>query len=239
MKPEIIVHMHIAIDGKINGPHLKTDISDRSQREYYNLFLSDDRYYDKHRGWLCGTETSAVITKHQAPVLDESITEVPDGDFLADTDAKFFYFTLDPDGKLGWSKNYYTYFETSPHIVEIITEKTSPAFKAYLRDLNISYIIAGKEKVDLALAIEKISNLFDMDQLMVNGGGGINRSFLTENLVDEVSLVVTPIADGDRDSQSLFYFNPKYNEPQSIAFNLEQADKLQDGSLWLRYSIVD
>lgn len=42
-RPEIINHMHTGIDGKINAPHLNTEESHRSQREYYELFLGEQR----------------------------------------------------------------------------------------------------------------------------------------------------------------------------------------------------
>lgn len=237
MKPELIIHTHISIDGKINGPHLKTDISQRSQREYYNIFLGKDRPYDKHFGWIEGTTSAEVTLDYRRPDLDESIAEVPEGDFLAETDAEFYYFVLDPEGRLGWEKNYFTYFETSPHVVEILTEQTNPAFKAYLRDLDISYIIAGDDRVDVHLALEKINEIFGLEQLIITGGGGMNWTFLSEGLVDEVSLVVTPIADGSIDSQSLFYSNPKYNEPMNISFKTKDVGSLEDGSLWVRYTV--
>lgn len=229
--------MHIAIDGKINGPHLQTEESHKSQREYYNLFLGENAYYNQHKGWLCGTETSAIITGYKKPELDETVTEVPEGDFIAVDDAAMYYFTLDGLGRLGWEKNTFKYFETEAHVVELITEKTSAPFKDMLRRKNISYIIAGEERVDLAVALEKIKAYFDMPELMVNGGGGINWSFMTEGLVDEVSLVITPIADGDANSQPLFAYNEKYNKPTPVAFNLEASQVLDDGSVWLRYQV--
>ena len=51
-RPKIINHMHTGIDGKINGPHLNTEESHRSQQEYYELFLGDQAYYNKHRSQM-------------------------------------------------------------------------------------------------------------------------------------------------------------------------------------------
>lgn len=51
-RPKIITHMHTGIEGKINGPHLKTEESHRSQQEYYELFLGEQAYYNKHRSQM-------------------------------------------------------------------------------------------------------------------------------------------------------------------------------------------
>ena len=237
---KIITHMHIAIDGKINGPHLRTEESQKSQREYYNLFLGENAYYKKHKGWLCGKATSeANFTKDNRLDIDESVTFVPEGDFIADADVEMYYFSVDASGSLPWNQNTINYFDTTAHVVAVITNRASEAYKDMLRRKNISYIIAGDEQLDLKEAVSKIQQYFNMDELMVNGGGGINWSFMQADLVDEVSLVVTPIADGDSQSQSLFESNDKYNQPSPVAFEIEHNELLKDGSLWLRYKLKE
>lgn len=237
-RPKIITHMHTGIDGKINGPHLKTGESHRSQREYYELFLGEQAHYNKHRGWLCGTVTSEInFTKGKEPDIDELAEVVAEGDFIAVEDAPMYYFSVDVSGRLGWDQNTVHYFDTAAHVVAIITNQVSNGYKDMLRRKNISYIIAGEDQIDFKEIVNKIQAYFPMDELMVNGGGGINWSFMDAGLVDEVSLVITPIADGDSSSQSLFESNEKYNQPKAVAFELKHTDVLNDGSLWVRYKV--
>ena len=57
-RPRIICHMHTLLNGKIDGIANPTSVDMRSQKLYFDLFLGEDRFYNKHRGWLSGTATS-------------------------------------------------------------------------------------------------------------------------------------------------------------------------------------
>lgn len=237
-RPKIIIHMHTSLNGKINGPHLRSEESQASQVEYYNLFLGPDPFYRDHSGWLSGSTTSEVnFTHYKEPDLDPDARGVPPGDFLAEHDETIHYFAIDRAGKLAWSRNTITYFDTSAHVVEIIPESVSNAYKDFLRRMNVSYIIAGKEELDFAAAVSKIQEICGKDELLLNGGGGVNWSLLKQGLVDEVSIVMTPVADGSTESASLFDGNPKYNDNDPVGFELIDTKKLPDGSVWLRYNV--
>jgi riboflavin biosynthesis pyrimidine reductase len=122
-------------------------------------------------------------------------------------------------------------------VVEIIPNSVSNAYKDFLRRMNISYLIAGEEQLDFGLAVGKIQKIYGKNELLLNGGGGINWSLLIEGLVDELSIVLTPTADGSTESALLFDGNPNYKDSDPVAFELLDAQKLQDGSMWLRYKV--
>lgn len=60
---------------------------------------------------------------------------------------------------------------------------------------------------------------------------------LKQGLVDELSLVMTPVADGATTAASLFGGNEKYNDTDPVGFALIDMQRLDDGSAWLRYSV--
>ena len=69
------------------------------------------------------------------------------------------------------------------------------------------------------------------------GGGITNWSFLQDDLIDELSLVIAPVADGSADSASIFEqaaFLP-VRPPQ--AFTLIEVKVLDGDTLWLRYHL--
>lgn len=238
-RPKIIIHMHTSLNGKINGPHLQTEESRASQVEYYNLFLGPEPFYRDHCGWLSGSTTSEVnFTHYKKPDLDPHAPEVPAGDFLAEHDETIHYFAIDRAGKLAWGRNTITYFDTRAHVVEIIPGSASNAYKDFLRRMNVSYIIAGKEELDFVAAVSRIQQIYGKDELLLNGGGGVNWSLLKQGLVDEVSIVMTPVADGSTEAASLFDGNPKYNDSDPVGFELVDMRKLADGSAWLRYKVT-
>lgn len=236
--PKVIIHMHTSLNGKINGLHLQTAESHASQIAYYDLFLGKEPFYRDHSGWICGSTTSEVnFTHYKEPNLLADASEVPEGDFLADHDEKIHYFAIDRHGKVAWNKNHINYFDTKAHVVAIIPNNASNAYKDYLRRMDVSYIIAGEEKLDFAVAISKIRQIFGKKEILLNGGGGINWSWLKEGLVDEVSIVMSPTADGSTESASLFDGNPKYNDIDPVGFEIIDTRKLDDGSIWFRYNV--
>ena len=125
---------------------------------------------------------------------------VPDGDFVAVSDASKYYISIDPSGRLGWDSAEMTYRTTTAHVIEVLTGRASNAYKAFLRKLGISYVIAGDTNIDFELLLNKLSDLFDVQTLMLGGGGVLNWSFIQANLCDELSVVIAPTADGSSDT---------------------------------------
>lgn len=230
--------MHTLLNGKIDGIANPTSVGMRSQKLYFDLFLGEDRYYKRHRGWLSGSGTSrALMGDEPAPELSETFEPVPAGDFIADPDAAMHYFAIDRSGTLVWDRNSFEYFDVEAHIVELIPATTSDAFKAHLRSVGVSYILAGEETLDMAEAVRKIGEIFEMDELILGGGGTLNWSMIREGLCDEISLVLMPTADGENHTHSLFEANERYSTPMPYAFSLKNVEALDDGSVWLRYDV--
>ena len=101
---------------------------------------------------------------------------------------------MDGKGKLAWEEKRAEENGISMDIVEILTESASMGYKDFLRRKGISYLICGKDKVDLPLACRKIKNLLHVDTMILGGGGVLNWSFLQAGLADEVSQVIAPAA---------------------------------------------
>ena len=85
----------------------------------------------------------------------------------------------------------------------------------------------------MTLAASKIREIYGKDELLLNGGGGANWSLLKEGLVDEVSIVMTPIADGSTEAAFLFDGNPEYSDIDPVAFELIDTKAPADGIMWL------
>ncbi|WP_057511551.1 dihydrofolate reductase family protein [Staphylococcus sp. NAM3COL9] len=133
-----------------------------------------------------------------------------------------YYFSIDPSGRLGWEENNIYYNDTVAHVVEILTENASNAYKDMLRRLNISYIIAGEDKLDLKLVVKKLSDYLGLEEILVGGGEKINWSFIQEGLCDEIFITQSASADATNDSPSLFEAS-KYAKNIPITFKLKEV----------------
>src|SRR5207244_4266954 len=92
--------------------------------------------------------------------------------------------------------------------------------------------ICGGTEIDLPLALEKLSSRFSISTIMLEGGGGINGSMLRAGLVDELSLLVVPVADGRTPAPSLFDAGDNAT-PAGLV--LEGVERLDSGIVWLQY----
>lgn len=238
-RPYIFCHMMTSLDGKIMGSYMDTPEGEAAGEVFYNIAFGKNPYY-KHQGWLSGrVTTDDNFTFYEKPELDETAPPVPEGDFAAEPDAGMYYVSVDPSGKLGWKSSVLHYQDTTAHVLEVLTEKASNAYKAFLRRLGISYIIAGTDSLDYALAMEKLKTLFGIETLMLGGGGVLNWSFIRAGMCDEVSVVVAAAADGSSETPSLFETRGGLASDSPVRFRLEQAEVKDDGCVWLRYLVKE
>lgn len=205
-RPYIFCHMMISLDGKIMGPYMESPEGTAAGDAFYQMAFGKNPYY-KHQGWLSGrVTTDDNFTFYKQPELDVSASSVPQGDYIAQAqrDMGMYYVSIDPSGRLGWEASQITYVDTTAQVIEVLTEKADNAYKAFLRKLGISYLIAGKETLDYALALSKLKDIFGIETLMLGGGGVLNWSFIQSGMCDELSLVIAASADGSADTPALF-----------------------------------
>ena len=78
--------------------------------------------------------------------------------------------------------------------------------------------------------MEKLKKYFDINLLYLEGGSILNGSFFKNGLVDEISLVVTPMT-GDKDDLSLF------NNGYMKDLELIRSSTLNSGIVHLLYKV--
>lgn len=231
-RPYIICHILSALDGKITGEFMGME-SVRSVSEEYGRIRTE---YQAD-AWLYGTVTTKEFTGWRKPELDFG-AEVPDGDFVTETQAALYYVSVDTQGEIGWeSGTFRKAGRPDSHVIEVLTEQTPAAYRAYLRKQGVSYILAGSKLLDSKLAVEKLYQLFGIDTLLICGGGTINWTFLQQGVVDELSLLLAPAADGNPDSVTVFERSPLLSSSSPAAFQLKNIERLKDNGVRLVYMV--
>lgn len=231
-QPYIICHILSALDGKITGAFMGTKTAQTVSEEYARI-----RSEYQADAWLYGTVTTKEFTQGRKPELDLA-AEVPDGDFIAVSNAPLYYVSIDTQGEIGWeSGTFRKAGRPDAHVIEVLTEHTAPAYRAYLRKCGVSYILAGSEMLDSKLAAKKLYQLFGIDTLLICGGGTINWTFLQQGAVDELSLLIAPIADGNPDSVTVFEKLDSMPECMPVEFQLKNIEKLKGNGVRLVYTV--
>lgn len=117
-------------------------------------------------------------------------------------------------------------------VIEVVTKQAPKEYLAFLRSMEIPYLVSGKTDFNLEDMLEKLKAKFNIDPLVVSGGAIINGVFLKAHLVDEISLVVTPHVNGDDAIRSSFDTLGTYVDD---TFAFKSAQKIADGGVHLLF----
>lgn len=222
MTPQIIVHMSTTIDGRIDCPVVAQLGSD----EYYKALASFEPSSKLTGRVTAAIECPAVIGEKPTKAVAELLPK----QHHAAIDSNIYEIIVDTHGHLEWGSN-----NVDGNPVLVIMSQSTPA--ETLVDLNkkgISYIVTGKDQIDLLDAMETLYDSFGIERVAVVGGGCICGGFLAAGLVDEVSLVIGPGIDGRKGEASVFDGIVKSNNTP-YRFHLKAVEKIGADTVWLRY----
>jgi riboflavin biosynthesis pyrimidine reductase len=220
-RPYVICHMAPSIDGRIVTKRWK--IIGKISAEYERTAKTFDA-----DAWMIGRISMEPYAGKSRVPKRKSKQPIPRTDFIARRDAKSYAIALDPSGKLTWKSSAID----DEHVITVLTQKASDDYLAFLRSKGVSYVFGGKKDVDLELVLEKLRREFGIEKLLLEGGGGINGPFLEADLIDELSIVLAPIADGSVGTPTLF----DANEQKGLPRYMKLLSCQQRGDLvWLRY----
>lgn len=228
-RPYLILHMLISPDGKITGKYMEHPATVALCEEYYRIH----REY-RADAFLCGRVTmEGSFTGGAEPPLEKfKDAHLSREDFVAGR-YDFYAVSVDPHGRLGWYGAQIA--DEDPgydgaHVIEALTEGVDDAYLAFLREKGISYVFCGKDKIDVSLLCRKLSCLFGIRTLLIEGGGLTDSLFLSAELADELSLVMVPVVDG---GEGISLFEKK--QGGLLAFEMGRALPLPHGGVWLNY----
>lgn len=179
-RPYVICHMVESIDGRID-----CEMVDK---------ISGDKYYTALNTLNCKTSVEGRVTMEHYYALPEKYIakdNAPLGkkEIFSAAVRNDFHICPDTHGSLQWEDGI---MEDGRPLLILTSESVPAEYIQYLRNKGISYIATGKEHIDLADAMETLGNDFGVKRLALLGGGLINGGFLSEGLIDEVSLLLAP-----------------------------------------------
>lgn len=201
--------------------------------------ISGDEYYTTLDSLDCKATVEGRVTMEHYYALPDKFVAKNKSPFdkkevFKTTDRKDFHICPDTHGTLQWEGA--TMEDGRPLL--IFTSENAPAeYIAYLREKGISFIVTGKDAIDLANAMELLSSEFGVDRLAVLGGGVINGGFLAAGLIDEVSLLLAPGIDG-REGWRAMFDGIKDQTKLPTKLTLQSVEKLAGDVLWIKYDVI-
>jgi riboflavin biosynthesis pyrimidine reductase len=225
MRPRVILHMGSSIDGRIAPTRWPEDLTAalRDAYERIHLDLEGD-------AWIVGRVTMAAFAEGEpAPAFAKEV--FPRRTWKAPgAEHGPYAIAVDQHARLHLNSGR----AGGDPIVLILAETAPDDYLAELRRDGVSYIFAGRTKIDLALALQRLNEDFGVMRLLLEGGGGINGAFLSAGLIDEVSLIIIPVADGQAGAPTTF----DQTAGNARALRLRSVERLDGDALHVRYDLI-
>ncbi len=222
-KPHITCYMMTSVDGRID---CEMTGSLPGVEEYYPL-LSELNYDACISGRVTAeleiAEKGKFTSASYTPVLCETVSNKA-------TAGEKFEIITDTKGTLLWKNN----AEYDEHILIITSEKVTKGYLVYLDEKGISYIATGKDGINLARAMEILTDDFGVKTAGVVGGAAINTAFLDAGLLDEVIILIGAGIDGRA------AFPPVFNRAENKAvtpLQLVDVKAYDSGAVCIRYKM--
>lgn len=231
-RPYVICHMLSSVDGKIDGSYFQAEELLPVRTAFHKL----REEYDAD-AILYGAVTAAELYADGYIRLPKMTTrKFPRKPYVADKNAERFTVVVDVEGRLKWNTNQVERSgQPKSHIISVLTENVSDAYLDFLQKEKISYIFAGTDQLEVETLLKNLKEYFDVDVLIISGGGIVNWSFLKEGYIDELSLVICPLSDGRTDTAAVFDRSNYAMQDMTVAFSLEEIQKLKGDGIRLTY----
>ncbi len=222
-RPYVICHMLPSVDGRIvtSGWGLGRGLL----AEYESTAATFDA-----DAWIIGRVSMEPYAGRARVPPRRSREPLPRTDFVARPDAPSYAIALDPSGKLRWESASID----GEHAVAVLTASVPDRRLAFLRARGVSYLFGGKRELDLRRVLRKLRSRLGIRRLLLEGGGKTNGSFLAAGLVDELSLLVAPVADGAVGTPTLF---DRDAPGPARRLRLLAVERRAGELVWLRYAV--
>ena len=228
-RPYIINLMMQSIDGKVTG-----DWYEKPETEFAMLdFLEREKQF-KADAFLNGINTYlATYTRENfTPDLTQFKGKKANKneDYKSEKKCERYAICFDRKGRCPFAQSS---FESkllprdNVEVISVLSEIASDEYILYLKSIGLSYIFAGKDDIDIKLALKKLKNIFGIKTILMEGGPILNGAFLRENLFDELVLYISPIIGGKDDK-------PLYENGLVKTLSLESSFINKAGTLLLR-----
>jgi 2,5-diamino-6-(ribosylamino)-4(3H)-pyrimidinone 5'-phosphate reductase len=222
-RPYVICHMLPSIDGRIVIRDWNLNNATREYERTAATFNAD--------AWIIGRISMEPYAGKTRVPTRRNRQPIPREDFIAEHDASSYAIAIDPSGKLTWRASDID----GEHVITILTESVSDDYLAFLQSKGVSYLFGGKSRIDLPAVLRKLRTHFKIKTLLLEGGGKINGSFLAADLIDELSILVGPVADGSIGTPSLFDVEDRRAPVRKL--KLLSVEKRPGDIVWLRYKV--
>lgn len=231
-RSKVICHMMTSLNGKTTGKFLEESTSNLLINDYYELA------FKLGNGMAVGRATSVELLGHlMDEALDLSMYKDRDvthkKDFINNqSEEANYFFNFDRKGRCNWIAPTVEYDNKHYRIVQVLTEDVKKEYLAHLQAIGIPYLLTGKEDMDIPLALKKIKSYFKIETLVLCGGAVLNGAFFKANVIDSLSLVISPYIESCQEEKTAIDYFENF---KNITYSLKETNPLEKGGLHLLF----
>lgn len=220
MKPKVILHNSVSLDGRITG--FMPDMG-----VHYGLLGTWSP--DAH---LAGSNTILAMPE-EIPAEDP---EGPEPGVAMEeqrgNDGGSILVIPDSGGRV----RIWHFLKKQPfwnRFVALVSESTPGEYIEYLEKRGVGHIRTGNDRVDFPAAFEALNTEYGVKTILLDSGGTLNSVLLSLGLVDEMSLLVHPVVVGGEEPLTICKGSSGGN-----VLELASSETAGEGLVWLRYRVV-
>lgn len=222
-KPYIVCYMMTSVDGRIDCDM----VSQLAGVEEYYPLLDELELQSSISGKTTArlelAELGEFTPKDSTHFGKETVSKKADS-------TNGYTIVVDTKGTLLWKHD--SQYD-KPHIL-ITSKQVSQEYLSYLDEKDISYIVTGDNKIDLAASCDALREFFGIERLGIVGGPAINTAFLDAGLLDEVIVLIGAGIDGRASFPPVFNReNNSHSSPTPL--KLVEARTYDSGAVLIRY----
>lgn len=219
MRPKVIVHNSISIDGSLSSFEPNMELHYRIA----GMFKPDMH--------LIGSNT----VKAGLTLYGDGVPPEKPSDFQRpERDTKLPAWVLvDSKGTLEGILHTCRRFEWCRDVIVLVSKKTPQRYLRYLDERHYPYHCLGNTSVDLHEAMDHLAKDYHAKTILTDTGRILGNLLLDQGLVDEISLLIHPVIVG-KNSYRMFDDIEKNHK-----ITVQRCERLEEQYVWIVYAVQD
>ncbi|MGE5397179.1 MAG: RibD family protein [Chitinophagales bacterium] len=216
MRPKVIMHTQITLDGNVRG------FDDTPIYYIVASRLNADMA-------LIGSETVYTAAEQYPPETEKDFVKPADDP----NDTRMLCVVPDSRGRL---RNLHVFRDSEycKDLILIVSTATPQTYLDYLEERDYDYIVTGNDHVDYAKALEVLYEMYNCRIIRTDSGGVLTNVLIEQGLVDEISLIISPCLVGT----GPFGAFRTLSLPDKVELELISTEVVADNYLWLLYKVI-
>lgn len=172
------------------------------------------------------------------------ITELPpeeESDFkkprIKSSDKRPFWVIPDSRGILKNLLHVYRRMEYCKDVILLVSKSSPQSYLDYLKERHYDIITTGEDYTDYREALEILYNRYKTRVVITDSGGTLNSILLEEGLVDEISLLISPVLVGNKNT-NLFRSLKLTTQKKKIDLELLKNEIIDKNHVLLVYKVL-